>query len=105
MAAPRLAKGSLCRLHNRGAVGRATGAGVPVERPRDGPEPRVVVAPVALEVATDDDDGDRARPGALQRGGGALGVRSRGPGVVDEQHALAVETCEPGELLRVELVQ
>lgn len=61
----------------------------PVKRPRQLAQTLVVVLPVALDVAADDDKGDRACAGVAQGGGSALGVGAGGPCVVNEEYGFA----------------
>jgi hypothetical protein len=65
------------------AIGPLERLGYPAQAP-------VVLMPLSIEMAPDDDRGYAFCAGGLQGGGGALGACTRGPGVVDDQDGLVV---------------
>src|SRR5581483_1068662 len=64
----------------------------------------VVLAVFAADVAPDDEGGNGPRAGAFERCGGALGIGTRRPGVVDQQYRAAGQVRDRLVLVGAEAV-
>ena len=80
---------------------RVVGAASPVKRGGQGIQAAAVVAIVAVQVAADDQDGDRGGTRTVKRDGRTARAGAGRPRVVDEQDGLAVKLLPRDVLARV----
>ena len=93
---PRTEVGSEIRPHGARTT-RLVGAehaAAPVKRPREAPQPNVVLVPPTVQMPPEHDRGDGAGARALERERGATGARARRPRVVDEENRLAAQFAD-----------